>query len=96
MKQIFETEVYSNWFDRLRDNKAKAVINARLRRIELGNFGDFKSVGEGVLELRIQFGPGYRIYITQRDFEVVILLAGGDKSTQSKDIKMAIELSRKI
>ena len=96
MKQLVETDVYSSWFAELRDNKVKAIINARLRRVEIGNFGYCEPVGEGVSELKIHYGSGYRIYFQQRGIEVVILLAGGDKSTQSRDIKTALELARNI
>ena len=91
-----ETTTYSKWFVQLRDVSAKARINARIRRAELGNFGDCAPVGEGVSEMRIHVGPGYRVYFIQREYEVVILLAGGDKSTQSKDIKTALELAREL
>lgn len=76
-------------FDSLRDLKAKAVIQKRLTRVGLGNFGDYKSVGEGVYELRIDFGPGYRVYFGNDGDTVVILLCGGDKSTQANDIRRA-------
>jgi putative addiction module killer protein len=94
MIAIRQTEVYATWFDGLRDRQAKARIRIRLDRLATGNFGDTKPVGEGVSELRIDYGPGYRIYCKQRGRELVILLAGGDKRTQSKDIKAALELAR--
>ena len=75
---------------------AQQRIQARIRRAELGNFGDCKPVGEGVSEMRIHYGPGYRIYFLQRGTEIVILLAGGDKSTQSTDIKTALSLVRQL
>ena len=96
MKQIIETDVYSDWFARLRDARARATINARLRRVELGNFGDCEPVGEGVSELRIHYGPGYRVYFVQRGLEIVILLAGGDKSSQPRDIRTALDLAREL
>ena len=96
MNQFIETDRYADWFAGLHDAQAKARINARLRRAELGNFGDCEPVGEGVSEMRIHYGPGYRVYWVQRGHEVFILLAGGDKSTQSKDIKTALQLARKL
>ncbi len=94
MKTLHTTEAFDAWFEGLRDRQARARIDARLRRVELGNFGDVKPVGEGVSELRIDYGPGYRVYLAQRGIEIVVLLAGGDKSTQAKDIKLALKLAR--
>jgi putative addiction module killer protein len=96
MIEVRQTEIYSEWFSRLRDRAAKARIDIRVRRLSLGNPGDVKPVGSGISELRIDYGPGYRIYFTQRGPAIVILLAGGDKSTQEKDIRAAQELADKI
>lgn len=96
MTTLLTTDTYSAWFTGLRDAQARARINARLRRAELGNFGDCEPVGEGVSEMRIHYGPGYRVYFVQRGLELVILLAGGDKSTQAKDIKTALKLAREL
>jgi len=96
MVPIRETKIYSRWFTALRDRKARARIQTRLDRLQLGLLGDVKPVGEGVLELRIDYGPGYRVYFVHRGHEMVILLAGGDKSTQEKDIKIALDLARNI
>jgi len=92
--EIRQTEVYFKWFNSLRDRQARARINARIRRLSLGNPGDVKPVGEGVSELRIDYGPGYRVYFVQRQQMIVILLAGGDKHTQDQDIKTARELAQ--
>jgi len=94
--EIRQTATYSEWFTSLRDRAAKARIDIRLRRLSLGNFGDVKPVGEGVSELRIHFGPGYRVYFTQREKEIVILLVGGDKSSQDQDIKLAKALAHEL
>lgn len=94
--EIRETGVYAKWFAGLRDLQAKARINARIRRLSLGNAGDVKPVGEGVSELRIDYGPGYRVYYVERRKMVVILLAGGDKQTQNGDITVAIDLARRL
>ncbi|MEG4498074.1 type II toxin-antitoxin system RelE/ParE family toxin [Microcoleus sp. F10-C6] len=80
---------FSEWLDSLRDLKAKFKIDRRLDRVGTGNFGDYRSVGEGVYELRINYGPGYRIYFGQVEETIVLLLIGGDKSTQEQDIRKA-------
>lgn len=94
MPEVIQTDVYSRWFARLRDRQAKLRINDRIRRLLLGNPGDVGPVGEGVSELRVDYGPGYRVYYLQRGDALVVLLAGGDKDSQSRDIQRAIELAR--
>ncbi len=93
--RIYETgegeAPFVTWLDNLRDRKARANIRKRLDRVMLGNFGDFKSVGQGILELRIDYGPGYRVYFALTGTLVVLLLCGGDKSTQKQDIQKAQE-----
>lgn len=96
MIDIKKTDVYAQWLDNLRDIRARARVLARVERLAAGNPGDVKSVGEGVSEMRIDYGPGYRVYFTRRGNEIVILLAGGDKSTQNADIKTAQELARNL
>ena len=96
MIEIRQTEVYARWFDSLRDRQARARIDIRIRRLSLGNPGDVKPVGEGVSELRIDYGPGYRVYFVQRGQRLVVLLAGGDKRTQDQDIKTALDLAREL
>ena len=93
MVEIRETTHYANWFARLRDERAKARINMRIRRLSLGNAGDVKPVGGGISELRIDYGPGYRVYFIRLGQVVVILLCGGDKSTQQQDITAAKTLA---
>ena len=93
---IFTTPVFDKWFERLRDRKAAARIQARIDRAESGNLGDCRPVGEGVSEMRIDFGPGYRLYFLQRGSEVIILLVGGGKATQAKDIEMAKRLAKQV
>jgi len=93
---IFTTSIFDDWFLGLRDRQAKARIQARIDRAELGNLGDYKPVGEGVFEMRIFYGVGYRLYFVLRGSEIVVLLAGGDKSTQSADIQKAIQLSKQV
>ena len=96
MIEIRQTAAYFHWFDSLRDRQARACINARIRRLSLGNFGDVKPIGEGVSELRIALGPGYRVYFVQRGQTLVVLHAGGDKRTQDRDIKKALKLAREL
>lgn len=96
MNEIRKTDTYARWLDSLRDIHARARILARVERLAAGNPGDVKPVGEGVSELRIDYGPGYRIYFTMRGRAVIILLAGGDKRTQATDIKTALRLARNL
>ncbi len=96
MKTIHTTDTFDHWFNSLRDKQAARRIQVRIDRAEDGNFGDCEPVGEGVSEMRIHYGPGLRVYFVQRELEIVILLAGGNKSTQNKDIKTALELARQL
>jgi putative addiction module killer protein len=93
MIEVRRTLEFDAWLRRLRDERAKARIASRIQRLSLGNIGDSKSVGGGVNEMRIDYGPGYRIYYKHRGSKVVILLCGGDKRSQSRDIKRARELA---
>ncbi|MFL6203336.1 MAG: type II toxin-antitoxin system RelE/ParE family toxin [Thermoanaerobaculia bacterium] len=96
MIEIRRTEVFAEWLDGLRDLRARARIQARIERLAMGNPGDVRPVGEGVSELRIDHGPGYRVYYTKRGQELIVLLAGGDKSTQAEDIQTALHLARNL
>ena len=96
MIEIRQTENYVQWFHGLRDRVARTRVDLRIRRLSLGNHGDVKPVGEGVSELRIDHGPGYRVYFMQRGATLIVLLAGGDKRSQDRDIKKAIELARQL
>lgn len=93
---IQTTEEFAAWFRSLRDRIARARIQARIDRAEDGNFGDCAPVGEGVSEMRIHHGPGYRVYFKRQGMELIILLVGGDKSTQAHDIKNALSLAREL
>ena len=92
MIQVLATAVYKKWLKKIKDNLTLSIISARTDRLKDGNFGDAKPVGEGVFELRIHYGPGYRIYFTRQGETIFLLLCGGDKSTQEKDIKKAREM----
>jgi len=94
--QLEETAIFSDWFGSLRDRRARARIIDRLKRASNGNFGDHKSVKDGVFEMRIDLGPGYRVYYFQRGMQLVILLCGGDKRTQKSDIAQAKRLKAEI
>ena len=96
MIEIRETDEYAHWFAKLRDQRARARILVRVRRLSLGNPGDVSPVGEGVSEIRIDYGPGYRVYFKQLGESVVVLLAGGDKRTQQRDIEKAKDLARDL
>ncbi|HEX3130233.1 MAG TPA: type II toxin-antitoxin system RelE/ParE family toxin [Thermoanaerobaculia bacterium] len=96
MIKVRQTNVFEAWFANLRDRMARVRIDIRIRRLSLGNYGDVRPVGEGVSELRIDYGPGYRVYFVQRGQSLVVLLAGGDKSTQSRDIERALELAKEL
>ena len=92
--EILQTDAYARWFGRLRDRQARVRIDSRIRRLSLGNPGDVRPVGEGVSEIRIDYGAGYRVYFVQRGEALVVLLAGGDKDSQERDIRRALELAR--
>ena len=94
MIEVRRTDEFAKWLKRLKDSDAKSRINLRIRRIVLtGNLGDYKPVGDGVYELRVDYGPGYRVYFAQRGKEITLLLIGGDKSSQQRDVKKAREIN---
>jgi putative addiction module killer protein len=94
--KVRQTDVFTDWFAGLRDREARARITVRIRRLSLGNPGDVKPVGSGVSEMRIDYGPGYRVYFVRRDGTVVVLLCGGDKRHQDRDIARALELTQEV
>lgn len=94
--EVRQTVIFSKWLSKIRDAVAKASIARRVARLENGNFGDSKSVGGGVYELRIDVGKGYRVYFTSKDNKMVVLLVGGDKSTQDEDIKTAKKMAKEV
>ena len=96
MIEVRRTDVFIHWFEGLRDEVAQARIAMRIDRLEAGNPGDIKSVGDGVTEMRIDYGPGYRLYTARRGHLVIILLCGGDKSSQRRDIENAKSVLREI
>lgn len=96
MLDVRQTAAYVAWFAGLRDRATKVRIDIRIRRLSLGNAGDVKPVGEGVSELRVNYGPGYRVYFIHKGGEYIVLLAGGDKSTQDRDIHLAKTLARDL
>lgn len=96
MIEIRQTDDFADWIAGIRDDRARMRVEVRIRRLQLGNAGDVKPVGESVSEMRIDYGPGYRVYFTQRGNTLVILLAGGDKRTQAKDIALAQDLARNL
>lgn len=96
MIEIRKTEIFAKWIDSLQDIRGRARIQTRIERLATGNPGDVKPVGEGVSEMRIDHGPGYRVYYIQRERTMIILIAGGDKSTQAKDIKTALRLAQNL
>ena len=96
MFKVFKTDIFANWLDGLRDIQARAKIMVRIERLAMGNPGDVRPVGQGVSELRIHYGPGYRHYYKQQGTHIIILLAGGDKKTQKENIKQALKLAQKL
>lgn len=96
MYNVHQTQKFSQWLTKLKDMRARIAIARRIERAQSGNLGDVKSVGERVFEMRIDMGPGYRLYYTMRGNELIILLVGGDKSTQQRDIDKAIEMAKEI
>ena len=96
MFDVRNTEVYAKWLDSLRDTRARARVLVRVERLAAGNPGDVRPVGEGVSELRIDYGPGYRVYYKKQGRTIIILLAGGDKRTQSNDVRTALRLARNL
>lgn len=96
MIEVQKTDVFAKWFDGLKDRRAKARIQARIDRVQMGNFGDVAPVGDGISELRIFYGPGYRVYFVQINSVVVVLLSGGSKATQKSDIAKAKEIALQL
>jgi putative addiction module killer protein len=96
MATIRKTAEFAKWERQIKDKKAQAIIEARIERVAFGLLGDVRSVGEGVSELRIHYGPGYRVYFTRKGGELIILLCGGDKGSQQRDIKKAARLVKEL
>lgn len=96
MFEIRKTQTFVQWLDELQDIQARARVLARIKRLAEGNAGEVKPVGEGVSEMRINYGPGYRVYFVRHGRQVIVLLAGGTKRTQSADIRMALRLARNL
>ena len=96
MIEVRQTDIFAAWFAGPRDREARARVTVRIRRLSLGNSGDVKPVGSGVSEMRIDYGPGYRVYFVRRGDTVVVLLCGGDKRRQDRDIARAIELAQEV
>ena len=96
MREVHQTEVFAEWLARLRDRRAAARIAVRVDRLALGNPGQVEAVGEGVSELKIDYGPGYRVYFTGPGDRIILLLCGGDKSSQTQDIRRAKDLARRL
>lgn len=96
MIEIRKTATFTKWFDGLRDIRARARVLARIERLAVGHAGDVKSIGEGVSEMQIDYGPGYRVYFRKRGRSLIILLAGGDKQSQQRDINTALRLARNL
>jgi len=96
MYLVKQTDIFLKWLKKLKDIKGKVAILRRIDRVKYGNFGDYKYLGNGVNELRVDFGPGYRVYFSVKNSEIILLLIGGDKSTQNSDIKKAKEIFREL
>ena len=96
MMEVKETDIFKNWMLDLKDRVARSIINARIRRLSFGNKGDSKYIGDGVSELRIDYGPGYRVYFFVKKQEIIILLCGGDKSSQGNDVEKAKLIASKL
>ena len=96
MFEVQQTSVFTAWFRSLRDRTTQGRIVARIERVQLGNFGDAKAVGDGVHELRMDFGPGYRVYYTRRGTRIILLLCGGDKGSQPRDILRAKQIASEL
>jgi len=96
MIEVRKTEIFAKWFDGLKDRRARARIQVRIDRVEMGNFGDVAPVGDGISELRIFYGPGYRVYFVQRGEVVVVLLSGGNKASQKSDIVKAKKIATQL
>jgi putative addiction module killer protein len=96
MNTLMTTEIFDAWFSALHDKVGKRRVQTRIDRAAEGNFGDCEPIGEGVSEMRIHYGPGYRVYFKQTGMEIYVLIAGGDKSTQAKDIQVALALARQV
>jgi len=94
--QVYETEIYSKWYRSLKDERAKARIDKRIDRAKYGNFGDWKTEAGEVRAMRIDYGPGYRLYYVIKDGKIIILLCGGDKRNQQADINKAVNLAKEV